>query len=178
MEPSNAPDWDINLAWRQKVAAYWSISWPAWVASFTFMVLVTRRYSVDALADHFSLIAVAGNLAFFGIQAVLTHRLVRKNYRSFRVDVIPEDCRRSSVLSMRDAGLVWLSILGPQLALLLISSLVVWRYRGSLPPETVGGISSLSLGLRFLAVGPYSVGLAVQVKYPGFRLQAREHAHI
>src|SRR5258706_4077407 len=141
MEPSDTPGWQINLAWRQKLAAYWSISWLAWVASFTVGVLFTSFYSFDDLARHLPMIALAGNLAFFSIQAVLTRRLVRKNYRSFRVGILRDDGRRSRRLSMREATMVWLWILGPQLALLLISSVIFGWYVANLPPETVGPIS-------------------------------------
>jgi hypothetical protein len=96
--------------------------------------------------------------------------LVRKNYRTFRVGTIREGDERSGKLSMREAGLVWLWILGPQLALILATNIITWSY--VLPPETVRTISGLSLGIEFLVVGPYEIALALRVKYPGFRLQA------
>src|ERR1700693_2029555 len=77
------PGWEISLAWRQKVAAFWSISWPAWVGSMGLVILLTSGYSVNLLQDNFSVIAPCGNLRFFAIQVLLTRRLVRKNYRSF-----------------------------------------------------------------------------------------------
>jgi hypothetical protein len=171
-EPSETPGWRIDLAWRQKVAAFWSISWPAWVASFTLALLVTSLYPVSDLAQHLPAISLGGNLLFFGIQAVLTRRLVRKNYRSFRVEILRDDGRPSRMLSVRQAIHVWLWILAPQLALLLSSSLIVWWYGAKIPPETVRSISSLTLWLRFLVVGPYAVDLALRAKYAGFRLQA------
>src|SRR5713226_549454 len=65
MEPFDTPGWQINLAWRQKVAAYWSISWPAWAVSFTLSFLVTIFFSFDAVARYIPMIALGGNLAFF-----------------------------------------------------------------------------------------------------------------
>jgi hypothetical protein len=62
------PGWEISLAWRQMVAAFWSISWPAWIGSFVLVILFTRGYSVELLQDKFSVIALGGNLAFFAIQ--------------------------------------------------------------------------------------------------------------
>jgi len=177
MKPSEAPGWHISLAWRQKLAAYWSISWPALIASYSLVILLTSLYSVGQLAGHFFAIGVVGNAAFFAAQAISTQRLVRKNYRSFRVEVRREDGQRVRRLSIREAGLVWLWILGPQLALLLITSIIVWWY-DTLPAQTVQSISSLSLWLRFLLVGPYAVDLAVRAKYPGFQLEAYGYRYI
>lgn len=59
------PGWEISLAWRQKVAAFWSISWPAWIGSMGLVILLTSGYSIDLLQDNFSVIALGGNLAFF-----------------------------------------------------------------------------------------------------------------
>jgi hypothetical protein len=172
------PGWEISLAWRQKVAAFWSISWPAWIGSMGLVILLTSGYSVDLLQDNFSVIALGGNLAFFAIQALLTRRLVRKNYRSFRVYVIRGDGSKSRELSIREAVSVWLWILGPQFALLLLVSVVVWFWGAKLPSETVRGFSSMSLWLRFLVVGPYAVGLALRPKYPTFRLAANGFRYV
>jgi hypothetical protein len=35
-------------------------------------------------------ISIGGRLVFFGVQALLTRRLVRKNYRTFRVGTVRE----------------------------------------------------------------------------------------
>jgi len=118
------PGWEISIAWRQKVAAFWSISWPAWIGSMGLIIGLTSGYSVDLLQDNFSVIALGGNLAFFAIQALLTRRLVRKNYRSFRLYVVRDDGSKSRNLSIREAVSVWLWILWPQLALLLLMSVV------------------------------------------------------
>jgi hypothetical protein len=171
-KPDDFPGWQISLAWGQKVAAFWSISWPALIGSFVVAILLTRGYSVELLRNKSSIIALGGNLAFFGIQALLTHRLARKNYRSFRVYVVRADGKQDRKLSLRETTSVWFWIFGPQLAFLLIASLVVWFWGPKLPSETVREFSSMSLWLRFLVVGPYAVGLALRVKYPTFRLQA------
>jgi len=135
------------------VAAFWSISWPAWIGSFVLVILFTSGYSVELLQDKFSVIALGGNLAFFAIQLLLTRRLVRKNYRSFRVCVMRKDGSRSRNLSMRETASLWLWIFLPQLALLVLASLVVGVWGTKLEPEASRGLSSLSLWLRFLGVG-------------------------
>jgi hypothetical protein len=43
-KPNDFPGWQISLAWRQKVAAFWSISWPAWIGSFVLVMLLTSGY--------------------------------------------------------------------------------------------------------------------------------------
>jgi hypothetical protein len=88
------------------------------------------------------------------------------------VYVFRDDGQRSGGLSIREAAFVWLWILGPQLALALSASLFVSWYGDKLAPQTVRGITSLALWLRFLAAGPYGVGLAVRARYSGFRLEA------
>ncbi len=172
------PGWEISLAWRQKVAAFWSISWPAWIGSTGLVILFTSSYSADRLLDNFSVIALGYNLGFFAIQALLTRRLVRKNYRSFRLYVVRDDGSKSRALSMREAVSVWLWILGPQLALLVLSSLAVWRCGTKLPPDTVREFASIPLWLQLLVVGPYAAGLALRSKYPAFRLEAHGFRYI
>jgi len=71
-----------------------------------------------------------------------------------------------------EAAAVWLWMLGPQLAFLLSISILLWFYRANLPVQTVDSITSVSVWLRLLVVGPYAVGLAMRAKYNGFRLQA------
>ena len=172
------PGWEISLAWRQKVAAFWSISWPAWIGSMGLVILLTSEYSVELLQDNFSVIALGGNLAFFAIQAFLTRRLVRKNYRSFRVYVVRDDGSKRRNLSVREAVSVWLWILGPQFALLLLVSVVVGFWGAKLPSDTVRGFSSMSLWIRFLVIGPYAAGLALRPKYPTFRLEAHGFRYV
>jgi len=164
---SDTPGWDIDLAWRQKVAAYWSISWPALIGSFGAVA-----YSFADFTTHYYAAAVVGQIAFFCFQAILTPRLFRKNYRTFRICVIRDDGQRSRRLSLLEILQVWLCIMGTELAFLTVASLVLFVYKNKLPAETIRSISSLSLWLRFLLVGPYAVGLALRIRYPGFHLQA------
>ncbi|MEO7144211.1 MAG: hypothetical protein ABI165_12010, partial [Bryobacteraceae bacterium] len=56
-KPPDVPGWQINLAWRQKVAAFWSITWPAWAGSLALVTFLTSGYSVDLLENNFSIIA-------------------------------------------------------------------------------------------------------------------------
>src|SRR5204863_3453654 len=122
-----------------------------------------------AFRENLFLISVGENLVFFFLQAMLTRRLVGKDYRSFRVYVLRSDGHQGRSLSLREAIKVWSWIFGPQLAFILATSLVVWWYGTKLPAQTIQSITSLSLWLRFLVVGPYAVDLAFRAQYPGFR---------
>lgn len=176
-----APEWpaeEINLAWRQKLAAYWAISWPALLVSYIAAGLVTAGYTLDDLVRHTLLVGVVGNLAFFGTQAILTRRLVHKKYRTFRVGLFRNDGVRSSRLAMGEALRVWLFILGPQLALVLTASVFLWLWGAKMPDQAVRSVSSLSLWLRFLVVGPYAIDFALRIRYPGFRLQAFGYRYV
>jgi hypothetical protein len=73
---------EITLAWTQKIAAFWSISWPALLGPLGVGIFWTRAFSGDAVYANPSLIALAGYLAFFAFQSLLTRRLVQQPYRS------------------------------------------------------------------------------------------------
>lgn len=166
------PSWRINLAWRQQLAAFWAISWPALLASFVNTFLINAFIPFRNLMGDLRVLSITAGVSFFAVQAMLVPRLVRKNYRTFRIVVARENEQESGDLSVGEALRVWLWILSPQLALLLITYLATGWYGSRLPPETIRSISSLSLWLRFLAVGPYSISMALGAKYPGFRLVA------
>jgi len=194
-KPADFPGRQISLAWQQKVAAFWSISWPAWIGAMALSVSmsvfmsglfadirlngVTYRPGWSEISVNL-LFEIVSDLAFFVMQALLTRRLVRKNYRSFRVYVVRGDGTQSRNLSIREAVSVWVWILGPQIALLLLELLVVWfsgtklevRFPLGVFNVTVNIFSELSPWLRFLVVGPYAVSLALRMEYPAFRLEA------
>ena len=96
---------------------------------------------------------------------------MRKNYRTFRIEVLRHDGVRNRALSLREGSLVWLWILGPQLALFLAASLIAMFYAAKVPRETMRSISAVVLWLRILLAGPYGIRLAMDAGYPGFRLQ-------
>src|ERR1051326_2504589 len=112
MPISETEDWEIEPAWRQMGAAYWSISWPAWILSF----IPTMIWLSGPLTTNAWVASLVGYVTFMAVQATLTRRLVRKNYRSFRVHVVRDDGESSRKLSIRESHLVWLRILSPQVA--------------------------------------------------------------
>jgi hypothetical protein len=158
----------INLAWRQKLAAYWSISWPALIVS-----LWIGGWYVNNLADSTGSGEIAGhkliifcflNVPFFVVQAFLTGRLVRKEYRTFRVVVLRYDDDQSRRLSIREATMVWLWVFAAQF---VFSAICAFLRR------PVMQIGSLSILIQFLVVGPNAVSFALRRRYPKFQLQAQ-----
>ena len=177
-EASNAPGWEITLGWRQKVAAYWAISWPAYLASFVALAVPASTLPLEGLAGHAVGMSLTAFVTFFGVQALLARRLVRKKFRTFRLDVIRDDGHRNRDLPFRESIRIWLWIFGPQLAFVLIFSVLLEMYGDRLQPETARSLPSMALWLRFLLVGPYAIDLALRVKYRGFRLQAYGYRYI
>lgn len=171
-EPYKGPGWAISLTWGQKVAAYWAISWPALVATLLLLLVGAVTVQGEALRSELSAASATAFLVYFGVQALLTRRLFRKKFRTFRLAVLRDDGSETSEPSWSEAYRVWLWIFGPQLALSLALS-VLLRFDGDrLDPNTLRSLSSLSMWLRFLVVGPFAIHLAVSARYNGFRLQA------
>ena len=162
----DSPGWPITLGWTQKLSSYWSITWPGLILPFFLLFFVPGDISKAA-----STVILVRYLVFFGIQALLTRRLVRKNYRSFRVYVVRDHGERTRNLSIREAAAVWLWLFGPQLAFILVVSIAFWAWGTKMGAETARELNSLLLWVQYLVVGPYALGLALRASYPGFRLQ-------
>jgi len=164
----------IELSWRQRVCAFWSISWQSLIALLVMVLLVGILFAADGARNHQALLVVSGNLIFLGTQAIFTRRLVQKNYFAFRIVVIRDNSEPNRRLSIREACHVWIWIFGPQLALILTVTMVVWLLGTKLSEELVRQINSWAQWLRFLLVGPFAIDLALRAQHPGFRLQAYE----
>jgi hypothetical protein len=175
----NTEDWQIRLAWRQKMAAYWSIAWPAEIGWFLALAALTSRYATpEEVTQHVGSINLFAYLSFFAIQALLVRRLVRKNYRSFRIYVIFPDGSHARRFSPRQNSLVALWVLGFQVGFITALLLMTLVFRDQLPLQILKSASSIELWLRLFIAGPYSVALALRVRYPGFRLQASGFRYI
>lgn len=176
-EPSATPGWMITLRWSQKIAAYWAISWPALVAAFIAVIGIGPGKPSAGPTGSESWAAFVGFVAFFGTQALITRRLIRKKFRTFRVYVIRSSGQAGGSLSMLESFRVWLWIFGPQLALLAGYTVFTQFYGSKLPPELLRGLTSAAIWLRFLVVGPYAIGPTLGVRHKGFRLQAYAYRH-
>jgi hypothetical protein len=101
LDAAEAPPWPpVYLAWRQKLAAYWSIAWLSGVVVFALMFLVTANWPADTPGVLFQFAGWAAYFAYLICQAFFVRRLVRKRYRSFRVDVVRDDVTSEPRLSM------------------------------------------------------------------------------
>jgi hypothetical protein len=176
-EPSATPGRMITLTWSQRIAAYWAISWPALVATFIAGFVIGPGAPAAGQAGSESRMTLITFVAFFGTQALLTRRLIRKKFRTFRVYVIRSSGQAGGSLSMLESFRVWLWIFGPQLALLAGYTVFTQFYGSKLPPQLLRGLTSAAIWLRFLAVGPYAIGPALGVRHKGFRLQAYAYHH-
>lgn len=166
---ANTEHWQPRLAWRQKMAAYWSIAWPAQLGWFLVLGALASRYATpDEVTRHVRSINLFAFLSFFAIQAPLVQRLVRKNYRSFRIYAVHPDGSQTRRLSLRENSLVVLCVLGFQASFILALLLIAAASGG----ESARAILTLEIWLRFLVAGPYSIAVGLRVRYPGFRLQA------
>ncbi len=177
-EPYSGPGWEISLIWGQKVAAYWAISWPALLATLLFLFIGAIVMQGNDVRSELSAASAAGFLTYFGVQALLTRRLFRKKFRTFRLEVLRDDGSRTSEPSWSEAYRVWLWIFGPQLALSLALSVLLRFYGDRLPHDLLRSLNSISMWLRFLVVGPYAIHLAVQARYRGFRLKAFSYRRV
>src|SRR5690242_9338454 len=121
METVNSQQWPpIELAWRQTLAAFWSISWPSLLASWLLMVFLSgiltsnRIETVDSLGVRGEVAALVSNLAFLFGQIILIPRLYRKRYRSFRVEVLRPGDATDPTLSAQEKIRVGIRLAWPQ----------------------------------------------------------------
>jgi hypothetical protein len=162
------PGWHITLTWAERLAAFWSIYWPA--ALGTLLEGLCIVFQGDLTGLHFSEHRIAGAIllyaTFDGLQFFFFRRLLRKQFRSFRVYVIRDNGQRTKTLSLRDTVRVWIWLLRPQLALHLSAAALAL-----FSPKAYVIISYISLAYLLWA-GPYAMKLALSVQYPTFRLQS------
>jgi len=102
------------------------------------------------------------------VQAFLTPRRVRKEYRTFRVAIVRADGMAERSVSWGEAVRIALRIVLPQ-GLCLIGSVAIADFLG---PEVGRAILLLMMLGYFPVVGPYSMSFAVPAFYRGFRLEA------
>jgi len=168
--PVERPSSEIDLAWRQMLAGFWSISWPSMLA--LPVVLDFAGIKMGDLAgstQKFSL-WLFWQLLFYCGQIVSIPRLVRKNYRTWNLSVVRDSGQRSRRLSLAETLRLSGWVVVPQVAFLLIWTILFRYFAGvAMRAETLLG------AIPFLVEGPYSVGLTVRVKHRGLRLEAHGH---
>ena len=162
----------IELSWGQKLAAFWTIAWPAQLGGFLFTMTATVVWTAVAARTDLMWLGVATVLVYLAGLGVFVRRLVRKRYRTFRIVVERPDGTTDLDLSMREALEVALPIIALQ-AIFTIGVWVVSYLLGhSMDARTLQSTQWLAVWARILIVGPYSVRLAIAFRYQGFRLKA------
>jgi hypothetical protein len=161
----------ISLGWGERLAAFWSIWWPCWIIvglNVAFGAVLTSGEFHRSL----QVLSVLTQALVFAFQALLVHRLVRKQYRSFYIAVLPDGEPPGRALSTTERIRVWLRTSWPQAAfIVLIYAVSQWMLQHG-GREAVQSLTTLAPWTRILAVGPYAIDCAMSAKYKGFRLQA------
>ena len=161
----------INLAWKQKMAAFWSIWWPSATASLLVMLAITAARPLDLLELEASRIRFAGRILSVFCQVFFVPRLVRKKYSTFRVGVLRDGILSSPALSMSETVQVALRIIWPQAAVIALEVLVQIWFGSSPHRSAVRLVSPICYLARFFVVGPYALSFALRAHYRGFRLE-------
>jgi hypothetical protein len=169
---AEAPGWPIELSWGQKMAAYWSITWPAF-AGFFLLLFLEPFFSIGVRQEtqNLWLTTLLANLFFFALEALLAQRLIRKKYRSFRIYAIRKDGARKGALSFREMLSVALWVSAPQFLWMLLAASIIWLGGKNLSPQAARSISTIALWTRFLFVGPYALDFALRVEYSTFHFE-------
>lgn len=162
----------IALAWRQRVAAFWLLAWPSWLISVSLLMILTMGWAVVGLRSHADLLSWASALSFLLCQGIFVKRMLRKRYRSFRLEIVRKHESETTTLTTTEVVRVWLNIIWPQVAFLVAVWLMQVSLGGHLSADFIRVLPTLSLWGRILIVGPFGVYWAVAADYPAFRLEA------
>ncbi len=161
----------INLAWRQKMAAFWSILWPSATASLLVMLAITAAFPLDRLDLEAPRFRFASSILSVFCQVFFVSRLVRKKYSTFRVGVLRDGILSSPALSRSEKVQVALRIIWPQAAVIALEILVQVWLSGGPHRSAVRLVSPICYLARFFVVGPYALSFALRAGYRGFRLE-------
>ena len=172
MTTAGSAHWPIiALAWRQRVAAFWLLAWPSWLISVTLLFILTLGWTAVGLRSHAEILSWASALSFLVCQGIFVRRMLRKTYRSFRLEVVRQDESETATLTAVEVMRVWLNIIWPQVVFLLAVWLMQVSLGRRLGADFTRVIPTLSLWGRVLIVGPFGVYWAVAADYPAFRLE-------
>jgi hypothetical protein len=144
--------------------------WPAWLASVFLVGMLLPDEQMEYFLSHRSVLFVIGNSIILFGQAVLTFRLVRKNYRWFWIGVVHEGEPLKRRFLPYEYIRVALQILLLHVAVLSAVSLLFLFM--PISAETVRRLNSFGQLFRVLVIGPAAIRWGMHVNYRGFRLQA------
>ena len=168
METVEGHVWEpIELGWGQKLAAFWSIAWPAHMTVFGAVLLLAVFRSSDA-APVGIWSGLLGAVLYLSALPLWVHRLVQKRYRSFRIAVERPDGTNSNQLSMRESLEVAVPIIALQGLYVLALSAVFSLLGGRFDAQTSKDLQTLAIWGRILIVGPYAMRWAIAFRYESF----------
>ena len=179
MEPLEIEGWPAtDLAWRQKMAAFWSILWPSATVSVLLMLAITAAFPLDRLDLEAPRFRFASSLLSVFCQIFFVPRLVRKKYSTFRIGVLRDGIMASPALSRSETVQVALRIIWPQAAVIALEVLVQVWFSDNPHRSAVRLVSPICYLARFFLVGPYALSFATRADYRGFRLETYGQKHI
>jgi hypothetical protein len=161
----------IQLAWRQKVAAFWSIYWPGGMVSLFVFIAIASIFPLDRLESEAIRLSTSTTLLAVIAQGLFVRRLVKKRYGTFRIEVFREGVLSAPALSLSEVSQFSLRVIGPQIAILVLQSMAL-LFVADPHGSSARAISSFGYLFRFFVVGPYAISFALRGDYSGLRLQA------
>jgi hypothetical protein len=139
-------------------------------------MILTLGWTVVGLRTHPVFVDVfvgmASALFFLLCQLTLVRRMVRKKYRSFRLEVVRPSRPEAATLTIVEAARIWLKIIWPQVCFYVAVWLVEFWLGNRLSADTTRAIPTLAQWGLILVIGPFGVHRAVTSKYPTFRPKA------
>ncbi len=137
------------------IAAHWSVCWPAGLAAFLVLILVTSLWDVDELQGQLSFLSLLAKAVYLLVQAALVPRLFKKNYRTFFLAAIPAPLLR----------LVTLRFILAQILLAILVSILTFFLFTSDSLESLRRLTSLLRLAEVLLIGPAALQFALQAKH-------------
>ena len=173
MEKLGLAEWPpIRLSWSQKLAAFWSISWPAWFGALLIVFLWGAFLPVGDLQSQLPVLSFVATGGSILAQILLVDRLFQKEYQSFRIAVVRPDGSITSKLSGNELARVALRIVLPQMLFFVaVVGLLIFT-NDRLDTEQIKAVDGLMRFGRLFVVGPYTLSFVVGESYRGFRVQA------
>jgi hypothetical protein len=173
MDATEGYVWEpVELTWSQKLAAFWTVGWPAQVASFLVAFGIAGVWDLQDLRKRTLWVGLAASVVYLIGLGRFAPRLVRKRYRSFRIAVERGNGATEHELSRREAFEVAVPLIALQALFVAALSVVYILLSHVVKAEQLRDLQSLALWGRVLVVGPYSVRWAIAFRYQGFHLRA------
>jgi hypothetical protein len=171
LDPSTSPE-PINLSWGQLIAAHWSVCWPAGLAMFLVLALVTSLWEVDELQGQLGFLSVLAQAVYLLVQAAALPRLFKKSFRSFFLATIDSSGATSRSIPAPLLRLVTLRFILAQIALTLLFSILSAFFITGDSMETLRRFTSLLRLANILLIGAAVLHFSLQARHAGSAITA------